>query len=299
MTDALDKDEKTIDQGQEVKAVISKTKDDSQASFAPRALIKFNVGGRFFETTHATLMNCPHSVLAQTCSAIWGRPPELVDDRIFIDRNGERFQDVLDFCRELEIPEHTFDTPKNALGLWKEARYYGLDDLQQGIESHYGHCKHCGIWKLKCDDIDGPCDKNTLINHAILQGSICLIEKLGVPYLVRARIDRVDIGRSSSSGSTVRVSAVDANDGPKPTPFDHYVNFTAYASNIRKIVKCASCQIRRCGECFPRHEWIDKSSKSSKRKRNPEEVEEQELSNPLSKWFKKAKTSNGSGSNAT
>ena len=68
------------------------------------APIKFNVGGTRYEVSQSLLDRFPESMLARICSETWqeGVTSEDTDGKgeIFIDRNGERFQYVLDYMRD-------------------------------------------------------------------------------------------------------------------------------------------------------------------------------------------------------
>jgi hypothetical protein len=68
-----------------------------------KGIIKFNVGG---ETTIAAsldiLMKHPESKLAQL---IYGDDHEMIDDKIFIDRDPETFKLVINFLRYDKCPK--------------------------------------------------------------------------------------------------------------------------------------------------------------------------------------------------
>lgn len=269
------------DNGKEEKkfAIISKVGDEPHVSLQPRSLVKFNVGGKFFETTHATLMNFPHSVLAQTCSTTWGQPAELLGGRIFIDRNGDRFQEILDFCRELEVPAYVLKNEAIALAVWKEARYYGLHELQSQIELHYGSCKHCGESQITLEDKEGKCRENKTVKHAILEESIFSVRRMGQADWVRAQIHRVFKGSIST-----RIVAFEVDQQNVRTQtmgvlrMRNTMPFGLDIQNIGKVIKCVKCDggAKPCKLCFPKHEWTTKKPDGKKRKRKDETSQQNE-----------------------
>lgn len=59
--------------------------------------VKFNVGGKHFEISHAVLSKYPDSVLVRLMNDLSLKHP------IFIDRNGDVFSLVLDYLRYSEV----------------------------------------------------------------------------------------------------------------------------------------------------------------------------------------------------
>ncbi|KAI3842776.1 hypothetical protein MKX03_021221 [Papaver bracteatum] len=79
-------------------------------------VVRFNVGGNFFETTATTLANAGrNSVFGAMFDDQWNLRPREVNDEYFIDRNPECFS----FHVPPNIPEKLF---------YREALYYGLLD---------------------------------------------------------------------------------------------------------------------------------------------------------------------------
>ena len=86
--------------------------------------VKFNVGGRVFETTSTTLANAGRdSMLGAMLDENWN----LLDNgsEKFMDRNADCFSVILDLLRtgELYIPQNIPDKL-----LYREALYYGVLD---------------------------------------------------------------------------------------------------------------------------------------------------------------------------
>ncbi|GAB4832699.1 hypothetical protein Ancab_006716 [Ancistrocladus abbreviatus] len=88
--------------------------------------IKFNVGGRIFETTSTTLANAGRdSFLGAMLDGNWNLNTDYTSGEYFIDRNPDCFAVLLDFLRtgELFIPQNI---PEKLL--YREAQFYGLAD---------------------------------------------------------------------------------------------------------------------------------------------------------------------------
>ncbi|KAG7343115.1 BTB/POZ domain containing protein [Nitzschia inconspicua] len=90
------------------------------------ATIEFDVGGTPYKVSKSLVEQYPNSMLAAISSKRWKNDQDEEGDEgaIFIDRNGERFQYVLDYMRDskvclpLSIPKVQFLT---------DMEYYGLD----------------------------------------------------------------------------------------------------------------------------------------------------------------------------
>ena len=72
----------------------------STASLTMSKLFKLNVGGTRFEVSDSLLDQFPDSMLRRLTSEAWNRED---DAEIFIERNGQRFQYVLDFMRDSTV----------------------------------------------------------------------------------------------------------------------------------------------------------------------------------------------------
>ncbi|KAI3880863.1 hypothetical protein MKW92_026822 [Papaver armeniacum] len=88
--------------------------------------VRFNVGGKIFETTATTLANAGrNSMFGAMFDDQWNLRPREVNDEYFMDRNPECFSVLLDLLRtdELHVPPHI---PEKLF--YREALYYGLLD---------------------------------------------------------------------------------------------------------------------------------------------------------------------------
>jgi hypothetical protein len=66
-------------------------------TMAQQTVIKFNIGGTRYEVSQSLLQSYPDSMLAKSAAEQWHTDP---DSEIFIDRDGARFQYVLDYLRD-------------------------------------------------------------------------------------------------------------------------------------------------------------------------------------------------------
>lgn len=112
-------------------------------------IVHLNVGGAFFATSLDTLTRRQDTMLASMFS---GRHPLLKDGsgRYFIDRDGAMFNYILNFLRDGEV-----DLPRehHALSrIRREARYYGLTELDQIITAQLGDA----VPKPKPQEEDSP-----------------------------------------------------------------------------------------------------------------------------------------------
>lgn len=98
--------------------------------------IKFNVGGTKYEISQSLLDRYPSCMLSTICSKTWVQADagtatvKEAAEEIFIDRNGQRFQYVLDYMRDsrvelpLSIPRSQFVT---------DMEFFGLDYKEESI----------------------------------------------------------------------------------------------------------------------------------------------------------------------
>lgn len=111
------------------------------------SIVKFNVGGTKYEVSRSLLDRYPHSMLAKICSDTWhdtaakgfadddhddnnNNNSNESEDEIFVDRNGERFQYVLDYLRDahVELPR---SIPRGQF--LADLGYYGLDYTEESV----------------------------------------------------------------------------------------------------------------------------------------------------------------------
>lgn len=82
--------------------------------------VVFNVGGVRYELARSTLLLHPDTMLAVLVSERWGS--EGAEEPLFVDRDGQRFQFVLDFYRDgrARVPAELFSSVQ------AEFEYFGL-----------------------------------------------------------------------------------------------------------------------------------------------------------------------------
>ncbi|KAI3880971.1 hypothetical protein MKX03_007817, partial [Papaver bracteatum] len=88
--------------------------------------VRFNVGGKIFETTTTTLANAGrHSVFGAMFDGQWNLQPRETEEEYFVDRDPECFSVLLNLLRtgKLHVPP---SIPEKLL--YEEALYYGLLD---------------------------------------------------------------------------------------------------------------------------------------------------------------------------
>lgn len=88
--------------------------------------VRFNVGGIFYELARSTLTLHPNTMLARLVDKVWAQDDPDPNDAHFIDRNGDRFQYVLDYMRDGEVNLPMTVSKKAFL---KEMEYYGFDNV--------------------------------------------------------------------------------------------------------------------------------------------------------------------------
>ncbi|KAI8343277.1 BTB/POZ protein [Chlamydoabsidia padenii] len=113
--------EKTcFDQEKERMQYIRKSQDEK---------IKLNVGGQLFETSLSTLRRDPHSILATMFDGHSCITPDEIDGSYFIDRDSTYFRLVLNYLRDLKVPQSIRENSKIMDELMQEARHYQITGL--------------------------------------------------------------------------------------------------------------------------------------------------------------------------
>jgi hypothetical protein len=87
--------------------------------------IKFNVGGTRYEVSQSLIDSFPNTLLAKSASKQWNKR---LNNEIFIERDGHRFQYVLDYMRDghANIP---VGASKDAV--LEDLKYYGFDNIKE------------------------------------------------------------------------------------------------------------------------------------------------------------------------
>jgi hypothetical protein len=90
-----------------------------------QTIIKFNIGGIRYEVSQSLLQSYPDTMLAKCAAEQWHKDPNA---ETFIDRNGLRFQYVLDYLRDGKV--YLPPTVAKA-SLISDLQYYGVENIQE------------------------------------------------------------------------------------------------------------------------------------------------------------------------
>jgi len=92
-------------------------------------IMKFNIGGQFFEIQVGVLTRDPFSILAALCRK---SPPVCEDSNgiFFFDRDWWIFRHILNFLESNQLPRE-LETLRE---LYAEASFYRIESLQKSIE---------------------------------------------------------------------------------------------------------------------------------------------------------------------
>ncbi|KAJ4463129.1 putative SH3KBP1-binding protein 1 [Paratrimastix pyriformis] len=99
-----------------------KAKQRAEVLYTPEdPIIELNVGGKKFHTLRATIMRCPNSLLADMIQGKCGgvRDP---NGRLFVDRNPDVFELLLDFIRTEQLPPFPSDADRQCFR--REAEFF-------------------------------------------------------------------------------------------------------------------------------------------------------------------------------
>jgi hypothetical protein len=94
----------------------------------PPGIVSFNVGGRVFQVARGTLEHFPNTMLARMADKRWDHSKHTPSDTLYIDRNGDRFQYVLDWMRDGEVH---LPVTESYVAINKELDYYGFDQSKR------------------------------------------------------------------------------------------------------------------------------------------------------------------------
>ncbi|KAH3743979.1 BTB/POZ domain-containing protein KCTD9 [Pelomyxa schiedti] len=92
--------------------------------------VSLNVGGRVFTTTKSTLTKCPGSVFSLMFRDDWDSTRDS-QGNILIDRSPEYFEVILTYLRGGSL---VINQGLNPLGVFQEAKFFGLTDLQHKLK---------------------------------------------------------------------------------------------------------------------------------------------------------------------
>ncbi len=102
--------------------------------------ISFNIGGHHYTVSRSLLDMYPNTMLTRSSSERWHEQKD--GSEIFIDRNGSRFQYVLDYLRDGEV---FLPISENKEALLAEFEYYNIDYKEECIHSSQGQAAGCAL----------------------------------------------------------------------------------------------------------------------------------------------------------
>jgi hypothetical protein len=102
----------------------------SNSNNSNAATVRFDVGGTIYKVSRSLLEQHPNIMLARMVSKTWlnqSEDNERKDEPLFVDRNGERFQYVLDLMRD--GPKVSLPVTISKEGFLKDLDYFGFDNI--------------------------------------------------------------------------------------------------------------------------------------------------------------------------
>lgn len=301
----MDKEEKKVlmdvdkksddDKKHKMVLCISKTQTETQGSADLRRIVKLNVGGTFYDTTTDTIFNFPHGVLANMFNGKFQESP-LHEGRYFIDRNGVYFKYILEFCREFLLPTKAKVNLHFAHHVWREARYYGLNQMMTELEALHPHCKHCHqpALAMEIGHENLECPKNTQIQHTIVVDSILSIIKSGTTKAIRVKVENTLRPESSlfRTRESFSVYLIDKDGNrlmdEKALRPREIRSFYITKDDILSVEKCALCEpneaidieirklLPKCKK-VGRHQWV----RASRKRKSEELFSDDEKNDPM------------------
>jgi hypothetical protein len=109
--------------------------------------VKFDVGGRLYKVSRASIEKFPSTMLARMISETWQKDPEAT---LFIDRDSDRFRFCLDYMRAPDKVWLPLNIPKEAF--LDDLDFYGFQDVDprkiHGGSSNLAAARHL----MKCKE---------------------------------------------------------------------------------------------------------------------------------------------------
>ena len=136
-------------------------------------VVKLDVGGKIFKTKLSTICRSPllYGIYSDSRLSRQQNCEEDVDCYIFIDRNSNSFENVLDFLRNGDLFKLPPDVEKVQM-LLMDAHYYVLPQLNRMCETFLqdlrGNCVHCGKNLLKSEARMDVCPSNKTHRHPMV-----------------------------------------------------------------------------------------------------------------------------------
>jgi hypothetical protein len=99
----------------------------------PPTTVVFNVGGKKYEVSRFLLDEHPDTMLARMVSEMWLSEDDR-DKELFVERDSERFQFVLDFMRDNAVTVPFLSNTNNNItkqSILKELTYFGFQNIDE------------------------------------------------------------------------------------------------------------------------------------------------------------------------
>ena len=90
-------------------------------------VVHLNVGGTLFQVSRSTLELYKDTMLYRLISQRWNQESRNPNEPLFIDRNGVRFQYVLDWMRDRQV---NLPVTESQAAVFKELEYYGFQTVE-------------------------------------------------------------------------------------------------------------------------------------------------------------------------
>ena len=114
---------------------ISSRPMNDQVINVPQNVVYFNVGGKLYTVLRSTIEKNPETMLAKLISDNWNEN-DLDRHSIYIDRDGERFQYILDWYRD-GFTSYLADSTEHKEAMNREFQYYGITNVELNIRVDY------------------------------------------------------------------------------------------------------------------------------------------------------------------
>ncbi|KAL3932492.1 MAG: hypothetical protein SGARI_003947, partial [Bacillariaceae sp.] len=121
--------------------------DATKSSDAP-AVQKFDIGGTMYTVSRSLLEQHPNTMLCSYASKRWKNDEE-EDTPLFIDRNGRRFEFVLDYMRDGKVTLPKYQGVVSKASLLADLEYFGFQDVNPEsieIELPFSAIFKCNKW---------------------------------------------------------------------------------------------------------------------------------------------------------
>mmetsp|Transcript_21959 Transcript_21959/g.47777 ORF Transcript_21959/g.47777 Transcript_21959/m.47777 type:complete len:240 (+) Transcript_21959:583-1302(+) len=123
------------------------------------ATVRFNVGGTVYEVSRSLLELFPDTMLSRMVSETWldcsqggDNDDRKKESPIFVDRNGDRFQYVLDYMRDGQNAILPVTVPKEAF--LKDLEYYGFENVDANTIKEQSSLSAYLAMAKKLDELD-------------------------------------------------------------------------------------------------------------------------------------------------